>query len=128
MGHGRDHDPPPRGLLDPARAVDVKRGPDHITVWIPLVDLVAGTAEAYLRLARERDMRASIEQRPGGPMLWVALQANEERQAIIKHLDDALELLGEVEQITGEDQRKTEALTSVVQDWWGSLVDPGSAR
>jgi hypothetical protein len=60
--------------------------------------------------------------------LWVALQANDERQAIVKRLDDALELLSEVEQITGEDQRKTAVLISIVQDWWGSLDDPGSAR
>jgi hypothetical protein len=128
MGHGQDHDPLRHGLLDRARVVDVERRPDHITVLIPLVDLVTGTAEAYLRLARERNIRASIEPRPDGPILWVALQANDERQAIVKRLDDALELLSEVEQITGEDQRKTAVLISIVQDWWGSLDDPGSAR
>ncbi len=97
-------------------------------VLIPLVDLGEGTAKSYLHLARERNMRAGIEQRPDGLMLWVELQVNDERQAIVKHLDDALELLGEVEQITGEDQRETEVVTSIVRDWWGSLVDPGSAR
>ena len=75
MRHGQDHRLLPHGLLDRTRAVDVARGPDQITVLIPLVDLGEGTAKSYLRLARERNLRAAIEQRPDGLILLCGITA-----------------------------------------------------